>query len=895
MREAPRSWPRRFRFWRPDVDAEVDDELRFHLEMRQRDYEARGLSPADARRAARDRFGDVGHVERQLRDHDHRRERTRQRREVMSDFLQDLRYGLRSFRRTPGFTLVAVLTLALGIGATTAIFSVVNAVVLRPLPYPDADRISMVWMDNRRMGMAEDIHSWPNFADMRAAKGVFSKLAAYYQGGFNVTGGCVEESGSCEPQRVTAAVATADLFDVLGVRPVAGRAFGEDAETQGRDAVVVISHGLWTRQFGADPSAVGRTVRMNGRERTVVGVMPRGFAFPSPDTDVWVPLALPPQARQGRNSFGFYVVGRLAPGVTLERARSEMTTLWRGLERQFPNLRDLGVNLVPLPEQVVGRSLRTALWIMLGAVAAVLLIGCANVANLMLSRAAVREREVSVRLAIGAGRRRLVQQLLTESLLLAAIGGALGVALAWGGIRVLTRLAPTDIPRLDEVRLDAVVLAIAVGAIALAGIAFGLVPAMQASGPNLSEALREGGRGGTSGRRGNRLRQLLSGAQVALVVILLTGAGLLLRSFIEIQRVQLGFRPERMLTMRVSLPGAKYREDAQRTAFYEALLERVRGLPGVQGAAATSSIFLSQTPQSTNFSIEGRPATPDQQTVEVPIDAVTPEYFRVMGVPLTRGRMFTAQDNAQAPPVVIINANMARRFWPGEDPVGRRIRYGGAQSQAPLMTIVGVVGDMRRTGYDSPVRYETFLPHAQAADNGMTLVVRTSGDPTSLVAPIRSAVRGIDPDQPVFEVRTMDELLSARVAQRRFSMTLLGTFAALALILGLVGVYGVTSYLVAQRAREVGLRIALGARPGQLVRMVVGQGMRVAAIGLALGLVGAVGTARLMAGLLYGVSPLDVATFVAVTALLGLATLAANWVPARRAARGDPLVALRAD
>jgi putative ABC transport system permease protein len=887
-------WRRYLRFWGPDVEADVDDELRFHLEMRQRDYESRGLPPEAARAAARARFGDPAHVQQTLRTHDRDRERRRHRRERMHDLLQDLRFGLRSFRRAPGFTLVAVLTLALGIGATTAIFSVVNAVLLRPLPYRDAERIVMVWMDNRPQNMPEDIHSWPNFADLRTQSAAFARLAAYRRGGYNLTGGCAE--GTCEPQRVNAAVSTADLFAVLGTTPALGRPYTADEETPGRDNVAVISHGLWTRQFGGDPAAVGRTVRLNGRERTVVGVMPRGFAFPAADTDVWVPLALSPEAREQRSSYSLYVVGRLAPGTTLAGARADVGTVWNRLTQQYPTaFRDYGVNLVPLPEQVVGRALRTALWVMLGAVGAVLLIGCANVANLMLSRAAARQREVTVRVALGAGRRRLVQQLLTESVLLAAVGGAFGMLLAWGGLRALTRLAPADIPRLDEVGVDGVVLAVAVVVIVAAGVAFGLVPALHASRPDLAGTLRESARGGTGGRQGNRTRHLLVGAQVALVVVLLTTAGLLTRSFVRLQQVQLGFRPDHLLTLRVSLPAAKYPDDPQRLAFYDRLLERTRALPGVQGAAATSSIFLSQTPNSTIFRIEGRTPAPGEEGIETPIDAVTPDYFRVMGVPLVRGRTFSAQDGPTAPAVVLINEHMARRFWPGEDPVGRRIRYGGAQSDAPWMTVVGVVADMRRTGLDAPVRYETFVPLAQAADPGMTVVLRTTGEPLALAAAARAAVRAADPDQPVYDVRAMDELLSERVAQRRFSMTLLGTFAALALVLGVVGVYGVTSYVVAQRTREVGLRLALGAPPAHVVRMVVRQGMRVAAVGIGVGLVGALGVGRLLTRLLYEVSPLDAATLAGATLVLALATLVANYIPARRAALVDPIESLRSD
>jgi putative ABC transport system permease protein len=498
-----------------------------------------------------------------------------------------------------------------------------------------------------------------------------------------------------------------------------------------------------------------------------------------------------------------------------------------------------------------------------------------------------------VRLALGAGRGRLVRQLLTESVLLAALGGALGVLLAWVGLRALTRLAPADLPRMDEVGIDGVVLGVTLGVVVLTGIAFGLVPALQASRPNLFEALREGGRGGTAGRRGNRLRRGLVTAQVALVVVLLTGAGLLIRSFLQLQQVELGFRPDNLLTMQLALPRAKYQGEPQRLAFYDALFERLRGLPGVRGAGAISSIFLSNTPNSTGFTIEGRERTLDIRNVEVPFDPVTPDYFRVMGIPVTRGRAFGAQDVAASPAVVMINENMARRFWPTEDPVGKRIKYGDTASEAPWMTIVGVVGDMRRTGYDAPVRYETFLPLAQNGVSYMTLVVRTAGEPLSLVPAVRAAIRAVDPDQPVYEVKSMDQLLSERVAQRRFSMALLATFAGLALALGLVGVYGVTSYLVAQRTREVGLRIALGAQPGQLIGMVVRQGMGAAALGLVVGLLGALATARLMRGLLYEVAPTDVATLAAVTVLLAVATLLANYLPARRAARVDPLVALR--
>jgi putative ABC transport system permease protein len=893
MSGKPPVWRRYVRFWGPNVDADVDDELRFHLDMRARDYETRGLETDAARRAAAERFGDIDGIGGALRAHDRRRERGRQRKEYMSDLGNDLRYGFRAFLRAPGFTTVALITLALGIGATTAIFSVVNAVILRPLPYPEADRIVQVWMDNRRTGLHEDLHSFANYADLREQNGAFSSMAAYFTSGYNLTAGCSESD--CEPQRVATLFSNADLFNVLRVSPVIGRAFTAEEDAPGRDGVVLISHGVWTRLFAGDRNVLGRTVRLNGRERSIIGVLPRGFSFPNPETELWVPMALGPDDKQARSSFFLWSVARLEPGVDFTRAVSDLNAIGRRLEQQFPNDKDLGVYLVPLPDQIVGRTLRTSLWVMMAAVGAVLLIACANVANLMLSRAAVREREISVRVALGAARTRLIRQLLTESVLLSVFGAALGIGLAWAGLRVLTGLAPADIPRLDQVRIDVTALGVTVAIAVVTGIAFGLAPAMQSSRSAVGNSMREAIRGGTGGRRAQRLRRSLVAAQIALVVVLLTGAGLLIRSFLHLQRVDLGFRPDHLLTMRFSMPGAKYPTPQARAAFHAALLERTRQIPGVQGAAFISDIFLSATPNSTPIGIEGREMTPEEQNIEVPLDAVSPDYFKVMGIPLLRGRTFTAADNLDGPQVAIVNENMARRFWPNEDALGKRFKYGGLQNQGPLITVVGVVADMRRTGFDAPVRYESFRPHTQRVTGSLTLVVRTAGDPLTMVAPIRAQFRSIDPEQPVFEIASMDQLLSSMVAQRRFSMALLGTFAGLALALGVVGVYGVTSYLVAQRTREVGVRLALGAQPRQVVGMVVRQGMVIAAVGLAAGLGGALVAGRLMTGLLYGVSPFDVATLSGVTIVIGLATLAANWIPALRAAHVDPLTALRSD
>jgi predicted permease len=655
----PPLWRRYLRFWRNDVDADVDDEIRFHLDMRRLDFEARGLPADDAQRAAAARFGDIARITDTLRNHDRRRERRRQRSDAVHDLVNDVRYALRGFARARGFTAVAVLTLALGIGATTAIFSVVNAVLLRPLPYPEPDRLVNVWMDNRRMNMPEDIHSRANFEDLRTRNRSFVELAGFTGGGMNLTGGCAESE--CEPRRISMAAATSAIWRVLGVAPALGRTFGESEETPGSDAVVVLSHALWADQFGGDSGIVGRRIRLNGRERAVIGVMPPSFRFPSAATLAWIPLAQSVEERQRRSSFFLHAIGRLRPGTSLDAARGDLGAVARQLEEEFPENRDLGVHMVLLEEQAVGRAMRTALWVMLAAVGAVLLIASANVANLMLSRAAVREREIGVRLALGAGRRRLVRQLLTESLCLAALGAAGGLALAWAGLRVLIGTAPGDLPRLDGVALDGQVLAVTLAVTLLTGLAFGLVPALQASGFNLTLSLREGGRAGTASRGGKRLRRALVGAQVAIVVVLLAASGLLIRSFLALQATDLGFRPDRLLTAQVALPAARYEESASRITFVNRVFERLRTNPEVMGVAAIRDIFLTTTPNSTGFTIEGRERTDDIANMEVPLDPVTPDYFQVMGIRLVAGRTFTELDGPDATPVAIINENMARK------------------------------------------------------------------------------------------------------------------------------------------------------------------------------------------------------------------------------------------
>jgi putative ABC transport system permease protein len=808
----------------------------------------------------------------------------------MQTLWQDLRYGARMLLRKPGFTLIAVLTLALGIGATTAIFSVVNTVVLRPLPYPEPDRLAMVWMNNKRINVAEDWHSWPNYIDYRDQNKVFESIAAFNNRSFNLT-------GEGEPVRVVGAWGTANLFPTLGVNPILGRGFTVEEEEQGKGSVVVLGYGLWQRQFGGDPQVVGKTISLNGAPRTVIGVMPAGFNFPRKETEIWIPVSLNQQNRQQRGGFWIQAIGRLKPGVTVRQAQAEMSGIADRLQQQYPDmLRGYGANIVGYQEQVVG-SVKLALWLLLGAVGFVLLIACVNVANLLLGSAAAREREIAVRTAIGAGRARLVRQLLTESAVLALLGGAAGVLLAVWGLNALIALGPQDIPRLSQAPLDGRVLGFALTVSLLTGLIFGLLPALQASKPDLNETLKEGGRGTTASRQGRRIRQSLVVAEVAIALVLLACAGLMIKSFLRLQQVNVGFNPDNLLTMRIQLSGERYGQGqgAGAVNFYQQLIQRVESLPGVQGVGAISDIFLSQTPNSSNFSIEGRPDFKPEERIETPVDVVSPNYFRVVGTALVSGRWFDERDGSQTTPVVIINETMARRFWPNEDPLGKRIKYGGQGSNDPWKTIVGVVADARRTGFEHEVRCETFLPHAQSPSRGMTLVARSTTRPEALAASVRQAVRELDKDQPVYDIRPMAAMLGEMVARRRLNMLLFGLFAGVALLLAGVGIYGVMSTAVTQRSHEIGVRLALGARAADVLKLVVREGMTLAVIGVVIGLAVALLVTRLMTSLLYGVSATDPATFVLIALLLTAVALVACWIPARRATMVDPMVALRVE
>ncbi len=806
---------------------------------------------------------------------------------ALETFWHDLRYAVRMLRRSPAFTVTAVITLALGIGATSAIFSVVSGVLLRPLPYPSPDRLAMVWMDNARIGLREDWHSFPDYLDYKQQSTTFADMAIFNNRSVTLTGDANEE-----PERVLGAHSSANLFDVLGVHPVRGRAFTAGEDTAGANSVVILSHGLWQRRFGGRDDALGRTLWMNGRAMQIVGIMPEGFAFPSRETQFWIPTGASEQLRTARGSLWLQVIGRLKPGISVQQAQADLARVNAGLLQQFPEKKGQGVYVAGYTDHVVG-TIRPAILVLLGAVACVLLIACTNVANLLLARASVRERELALRAAIGAGRGRLVRQLLTESLLIGLTGGAIGIALARLGVSALVAIAPKDLPRLDAIAIDWRVLAFTVLLSLATTVVFGLIPALQLARTDAAQTMKEGARG--SSALGRSLRRGLVVVEMALAVVLLIGAGLMLRSFDQLRRVDLGFAPERLLTGRMALWGEKYQQPASRVEFFQQVIARTKADPAVEGVAGIGTVFLTATPSSTNFSIEGRPDFLPEDAVEVPVDSITPDYFRVMGVKLHEGRFFDERDAATAPPAVIINQAMADRFWPKGDALGHRIKYGQLASEGPWMTIVGIVADTRRTGYDAVVRPETYLPHAQSPDSGLMMVIRTVGDPAAFVPSLRAIVRQIDPGIAVQGAEPIASQLGDMTAQRRLNTLLLSIFGVVAAVLAAVGIYGVITYSVQQRTRELGVRIALGAPAGRILRLVGTEVVPLAIAGLMLGLGAAVALSRLMTSMLYHVSATDPATFGAISVVALAIALLASLIPALRAVRLDPIRALRVE
>jgi predicted permease len=838
----------------------------------------------------------------------------------MQTLLQDLRYGLRMLWKSPGFTSVAILTLALGIGANTAIFSIVNTVLLRPLPFPQPDRlVSLNEKDMRgdlRAGVVVST-SYPNFFDWRAQNHVFENMASFRHSGSTLT-------GAGTPIHIDAEIVTAEFFSVLGVPPSLGRGFRTEEE-KGRFAV--LSHELWQSKYSSDPDIAGKSITLEGKSFVVVGVAAAGFRFPieSPSPQLWTTLAEDAEAAAGdkpataeRGQHMLDVIARLKPGVTLDQAQAEMNVIAEALARQYPNDngKRFATAVLPEMERLVGDT-RPALLMLLAAVGCVLLIACANIANLMLARATKRRKEIAIRAALGAGRGRVIRQLLTESVLLALAGGALGLTFSALGMRTLLRLSPEDVPRLAQAGLDWHVLVFTLLVAVATGLVFGLAPALHASRTNLSGSLHE--RSQDSGGGQHRLRAGLVVAETAIGLILLVGAGLLIRSFYGLLHVNPGFDPHHVLTLKVDLPDARYSEEKQ-IAFYRDLLERLQGLPGVVSAGGIFPLPLTRSDINTTFAVEGRPV-PEADEPSAALRVISPSYFQTMRIPLIHGRVFDARDNEKSPPVVIINEEFARRYLPNEDPVGKRIKPGFAVHGDPVMReIVGVVGGVKDRSLRAEFRPEFYAVYPQAMIADLTICVRTVGDPAEAAAAVQNSVTSMnkdvpvvsvramddyvtaavrkqiavmDKELPVFNVRTMQDYVSAALGRSRFDTLLLSLFASLALVLTMVGIYGVMAYTVVQRTREIGIRIALGASRGDVLRMVLGKSFVITGLGLLLGIAGATALTRLLSSFLYQVKPADPLTFVIVALVLGAVSLMASYIPAWRAARVDPMVALR--
>jgi putative ABC transport system permease protein len=866
-------------------EEELDEEIRSHLQMAVQDRIERGESPEQAEEAVRREFGNMGLI----------KEVTREvwRWVWLEQFIQDLRYGLRMLRRGPGFTAVAVLTLALGIGANTAIFSVVNELLLRPLPFRDAERLVMLWEVSPE-GRHQNTTSRANFMGWREQSTAFEGMAAFSDQRVSLT-------GDGDPEEVSAQLATPELFHVLGVEPIIGRGMTEEDARPGTPKVAVLGYGLWQRRFGGDPRVVGRAITLNGSPYTVVGVLPASFQWhikkrsgTVKPAEIWTVLAMP--AGEGAASRGRFlsVVARLKPGASLEQAGMEMKTIEARLEQDAPEYnKGYGAEVIQLREQLVG-NVRPALLILLGAVGFVLLIACANVANLLLSRAAAREKEIALRTALGARRLRIVRQMLTESLLLAVLGSVLGLVVAWWGIGALAAISPRDLVNLQGVGINFTVLAWTLAVSLVTGIIFGIAPALEATRLNLNDALKEGGKGaGGQGSRSRRLRGALVIAEVALALVLLVSAGLLVKSFMRLQKIDTGFETENVLTMVVRLPGGKYREGQQIVTFFREATERIGALPGVRSAGMVNFLPLyGGLGSSTGFAVEGRPAPPPGEGPSTNVRVSDAGYFSAMGIPLLRGRNFTDLEGSKVRNVVLINEAMARQHFPGEDPLGKRITVKMAEDPEPT-EVIGVVGDVRYDSLTDEAEPTVYFPLPGLTYPFMTLVIRTTGDAAEMAPAVQRELRAIDPDQPVSDVRTMRQVMADTVGRARFNTLLLGLFAVLATLLAAIGIFGVMNYSVTLRTREIGIRMALGAQPGRVLLLILRQGLLLTLIGIGIGVAGALALTRVMSSLLFGVEATDPATFAAIVLLLAVVSLIACYIPARRATRIDPLIALR--
>ena len=806
----------------------------------------------------------------------------------MESIFAEIRYGLRSLLKRPGATLIALVTLALGIGVNTAIFSAVDSILLRPLPLKEPERLVSVWEQTLSLGIQQNQAAPANSFDLRSQNGVFEDLGAYGPLDVNLT-------GDGEPERLDGQVVRANVFSILGVAPAIGRTFLPNEDQVGQEKVVVLSDALWQRRFNRDPSILNRNISLNGQSFTVVGVMPRGFFFPLRETELWVPWAMEPEQASGRGDHYLWLVARLKPGVTLERANADLDAIAQRLSAAYPRTNEgLGFTARPLHQDYVG-NLRLPILILFAAVGLVLLIACANVANLLLAQATTRRKEIAIRLALGARRWTIVRQMLVESLLLACSGGLLGVLGAFWVVQALEKLLPESLSKLHGVSIDARVFVFTLGVSVLTAVVFGGLPAWLASrtrpGATLNDVARDVA-GGTSGRY---VRRVLVVSEVALAVVLLVSAGLLIRSFQLLRQVDTGLKTENVLTMRMVLPMPKYLQAESRRAFYDEVLRRVKEVPGIDAAGVISFLPLSFSGMNFNFSIEGRAASRDLNLPFALFRVVSPDYFRAMGIPLLRGRYFEAHDSPDSPPVVVVNRRLAEQYWPGEEAVGKRLKVGPHDSKNVWLTVVGVVGDVRQTGlYEQ--KLEFYVPYMQERRSFVAprdLVIRTKAEPAVVAAAVRQAVWAVDKDQPVSNVRTMDQVFAAAISQERFQALMLGLFAGLALVLACVGLYGVISYTVVQRTHEIGVRMALGAQPVDVLRLVIRQGMFLTFTGLAAGIVAGMFVTRVLSDMLFGVTPKDPLTFVGVPVLLLVVAFLACYIPARRATRIDPLTALR--
>ena len=802
----------------------------------------------------------------------------------MRNFLADLRYGVRRLLKSPGFALVAVVALGLGIGANTAIFSLVDRVLIRPMPYADPDRLVTLWEDASYINFPRNTPSVANFEDWKKQNQVFTDLAGSRDRAGSLT-------GDGPPEMVLGGAVTINLFQVLGVQPLLGRAFTEDDDRPGVN-VIILSYGLWQSRYGGDPGVIGRNILVNDAKTTIIGVMPPGFTLPKRKTQFLSPAQFTPQMLNNRATHLLSVIARLKSGITLARAQSDMTAIASRLAQQYPETnRQLGAVVVPLKDQIVGNT-GTALLVLLAAAGCVLLIACANVANLLLAKAAAREREMAIRTAMGAARGRLIIQMMTESVMLAVAGGVLGLLLARLSMRVLAALIPTGLPGASQLSIDGRLLAFTLGIALLTGIVFGIAPALETTSLDVSEKLKEGGRAGVGGKR-RRFRDALVVAEVALALILLVSAGLLLQTLRNLHAIDAGFNPENILTMSTRLPSPKYADPSKRLAYFDAVVQKVRGLPGVANAGFTSNLPFTSQGYTSGFSLEGRPFAPGTSQNAL-YREVTNDYLQTLRVRLLEGRLFGNDDRANSLPVVIINETFKKQFWPNESPLGKRVQTSG--DNTPWQTIVGVVADVRERGLELDMKPAVYLPVVQLPfgwNNPHQLAIRTAMDPHAIAKAAREAIWAVDRDQPIADVRTMDDIVDLEVANHKQQTALLATFAALALVLASLGIYGVLSYAVTQRTREIGVRVALGASIGDVTRMVVGHGIALTVLGIAIGTGAALAVTRSMTKLLVGVKAADPAIYVTVAALLSMVALVACYVPAARAARVDPTIALR--